>query len=375
MSTLSGNPDTVELHRSLYWVSLGIFAGLLVIAIGFAVASGLGYDLLGGITVLGLHIWNSWLLVIFLGVLAMAGIRIPTRDVYSHISVLNVPAMEGISGPVFFLPLVMQLVTSPVSFYQEEFPGPPEKIAKPSDFPTLPAGMVRPMFITTGGTSTAQPGADPLSARMTLEPTITVMWQIEGKGQKRNQGFWEFYVNIEGKDLDAKLAFINKILRDTAEGSLRREMSKYTPSEIYTAEVQRTMREAVKADLCEATRHWGIDVVEVNILGTQPDHATNLALGQVPRALADAAATAITAEATKTRLTMEGQGRAAALAAEAAATGKGMAEAAEALNMSPADYAAMTLAAKVISEKAVIFGADGIAEAVGALGKVVGRKS
>jgi regulator of protease activity HflC (stomatin/prohibitin superfamily) len=301
-----------------------------------------------------------------------------SSDEIAGILILNRPALE-VSAGWYFVPLgIAKMGRFPRSAQQNQFPAEPEEISKMPDDQELRTFMVKPIRIPTAGKNKAD-SVEIFDAQLTLEPTITVMWQIEQKG------FFEFYINMPGKTWIEKYTFLVRILRDTAEKRLRIEIGKRTPAQIYSQQDQ--IDADILTALSLATSRWGICIDEVNVLGTEPDHATNIALGLIPAARARSQATGTDAEAAKNRIIVESEGQRQATinAADAdahrtrvmgianadaeelqlAAIGKGTKTAADAAGVDASEWRAGDVASKLGEKGNLFLGDSGIATAVG----------
>ncbi len=282
---------------------------------------------------------------------------------FAGVTVLEVPALELDEGFIYAPLLLTELERFPRAIQQEQFPGEPEQINKLPDEEAdrLRADMLRPIRITTGAATEAH-ADDVLNTRLTLEPTFTVQWQVQ------RIGFFEFYIHIPGRQWPQKYRNLLKFLRDTGEKALNVALSNRSAAEVMNE--KQAIIDEVDTALQKATEDWGITVCEVNVLGLEPDHATNQALSSVAQAKASAIATEVTAGAQKKKLILESEGAAQARINALAAEGKGLREAADAIDMSGEDYRAGEIAPKILGDKTIILGEDGIAKAM-SIGKAI----
>jgi regulator of protease activity HflC (stomatin/prohibitin superfamily) len=246
------------------------------------------------------------------------------------------------------------------------------KISKKDDELETDKSLLKPIRVTTAAPKADNDDGDILNVRLTLEPTITIIWQVQMKD------FFEFFINIDGTTWPEKRAFLLKQMRDVAETVLAIEVAKHTAGELNGLIGE--LGERVKTVLNEKMEDWGILVCDVTIQNLGPDHATNIALGKVPQARATKVAEVTEAEGKKQAAILRAEGeaegmkiKAAAREVELEAEGKGNRKAADALGMSGKDYIAAQVAKEAIGKGDVILGAKGIAQMVG-LGKHIFQK-
>ena len=317
----------------------------------------------------GIHIgdnftvWYSYLIMTLFLLYYLAAIKKVETYELGGIIVLEREALEVKRGYKFVPPGLCEMPTFPRDPQQHQFPGEPEEISKRSDDVETRTDLLKPIRATTADGGIA--GDDVLSSRLTLEPTVTVLWQIT------RDRFFQFYLNIPGRTWTDKKFFLLKMLRDTAEKELRIQIAARTPSQVNSEQDQ--IAEAILNALADATEDWGISIIEVNVLGLEPDHETNKSLARVTAARADALATRVTADATKDRKMKEGEGDAYAREQILAAEGKGTRAAADAVAMEPSDYLDRTIAEKVFGDKAIIIGEEGMAKVMGVAASLFGK--
>lgn len=210
---------------------------------------------------------------------------------FGGVTVIEKPALELGEGLVYAPYLLTNFSRFPRGLQQHQFPGEPEEISKLSDEEAgrMREHLLKPIRIATAGEDTDGDPDDPLNARLILEPTFTVSWQVE------KQGFFELYINIPGRTYEQMMTNVIRLLRDTGEKALNIEISRRSAAKV-TSEKEE-IAQAVLDRLAVATATWGIRICEVNVLGLEPDHATNDAINGIARAKANAKGTIITAEA------------------------------------------------------------------------------
>lgn len=285
-------------------------------------------------------------------------------DELAGVTVLENPAEERKQGFAFAPLWLTELLRYPRPVQQVQFPAEPEMISNLPDDESERMGdmLMRPIRITTGGPEKGEEFKDNiLNEQLTLEPTITIRWQIE------LQGFFEFYVNTPGKSWAEKKQFILQSMRDTAENALNEEMSMHSAA--WCIAKKKELIEKVHQEIIDKVGDWGIIVCEVNILNLTPaSHAVNSALGEIPAAKARGQARVIEATNAKAATILESEGTAQATINVEAAKGEGIKQAAEAIGISGADYRNGEIAKTAFGDKTVVLGVDGIAEVMN-LGK------
>ncbi|MDB5237370.1 MAG: hypothetical protein JWL88_472 [Parcubacteria group bacterium] len=365
----SSSPIAIRLQPKRYYNAIWflVLLQLILLAIAFILP-------LAGVAVGDLKLWVYGLLALLITYDAVSFRSVQTDEI-AGITVLERPTIETDSGVKFVPPGLTELHRIPRGLQEDQVPSDPENISKKPDNEEFDKTMYKPMRITTAGPAqgeTEKDDTDMLDVRLTLEPTAAIIWQVKQKG------FFEFFINIDGKTWPEKRAFLLKQMRDTVEAQLQIEFGQHTPSEIYkkTAEIA----ESIRVVLAEKMSIWGITICSLTLQNLEPDHATNAAMGLVPQARAKRAAAIHEAEGEKQATVMraEGQAEAAVIAAGArvktlAAEGEGNIAAAKALEMTGRDYIASLVAREVLGKGDVILGPEGIAQAVG-LGKFIFSK-
>jgi regulator of protease activity HflC (stomatin/prohibitin superfamily) len=360
----SKHPIAIQMRPNRYWAAVAVTAIPLLISL-IAAIFGAGVHI-GSVTI------PYWCLILLASspYYFASSFFVQTNEL-AGLTVLEIPAFEKTAGYVYAPLWLTELQRFPRALQQDQFPGEPEQISKMPDDEAdkTRSTLLRPIRITTGGPSDAHP-EDLLNSRLTLEPSVTVQWQVEFDAFKgdNDEGFFEFYINIPGKTWPEKYRAILKMMRDTAEKALNIEISSMSAAEVMNN--NQKIIDSVTLSIQEATRDWGIIICEVNVLGLEPDHATNTAMSTIPQAKARATAVGIDAEARKRQLILESEGEAQARVNLLTAEGEGLRAAAEKLGISGADYRAGEIAQKVLGDKAVIIGADGIAGAM-SIGKTI----
>jgi hypothetical protein len=363
----STKPIAVQLKPGHYYIALGSTAVIHFLPYAFQ-------NHLGGIH-LGDHftLWNSYWLYALLGAYDIASVRRVRTNQSAGITVLERESIETGRGPKFVPYGFASLHSFPRAMQEDQFPSDPENILRKPENGAFPPGMYEPMRIPTGGPDPTEDDSDMLDVRLTLEPTVSVIWQVVQKG------FFDFYINIDGDTWPEKRAFLLKQMRDTVETQLLIEFKDRTVSKVQK-DVD-TIIKNVQDVLADKVADWGISICSVNIQNLKPPKATSEAMEEVPRARARRTAAMHDAEGAKQSeiIRSEGQLTAASNLAKARETmltaeGTGTMGAAKALGMSGSDYTASLVAREALGKGDVILGAEGIAQAVG-LGKLIFGKT
>jgi regulator of protease activity HflC (stomatin/prohibitin superfamily) len=275
-------------------------------------------------------------------------------------------------GPKLIVFGIFQLMKFLASAIQNQFPAEPELVQKTSD--DIPLQIVefiqsdgtvfhqqkvRPIRITTSSPKAGLADDDILNSQMTVEFSFWVLWIIVDA--------FDFIIKADGNVEQA-----TKQMRDVGESLLNQQVSQLTPSELVSGY---SMLEAgLKSAITEKMKPWGIKVVNVGLTAPDLNHEVAKALRDIPVAKATAKKTRTEADATAYRLTQEGIGRGNAREHELAGEGRGLKNAAESVNISPAEMLASQVARDTVGEGDLILGADGITQLLG-LGKALLKKT
>ncbi len=348
---------SIILNQALYFGALGAFVLLALAAVLLRSYTG------GWLTKFG--IYNADFVTILLAAHFVCSWRGVSAGYIAGITIFNVPVLEVSSG-FYWMPLgISELLLVPVSTQNEQFPGDPEKISKAPDDQGLLPGQVRPIRIMTG--EPEEDEDDILNERMMLEFLFSVRWRISD--QARDLGVFEFLLRLPGTTWSEKLRWVSINMRDTGEGLLNKEVSVRSTGRVFK-EIG-PIGEALKTSIQEAFARTDILIEEVLLQSPDPGYTVAKALSLVPAARAEAKSRIITAQSTgsSTRIAAEAEydARVAlskARARELAVEGEGMRDAAEALGVSGAEYLALQQAPKILGDKTIIIGGDGIAQAL-----------
>ncbi|KND49470.1 MAG: hypothetical protein AB203_00070 [Parcubacteria bacterium C7867-008] len=309
--------------------------------------------------------WVTHALIPFLLLYDIASVRSVQTEENAGVTVLEHPAFEQGKGLVYAPPGFTELHKAPTGTQDSDLPGSNEEIYKGDEDTELPEGMVWPMRIPTAGPEPGSSAEDILDVRLTLEPRTTVFWQVA------KIGFFKFYTNVPGRNWPEKKATILRIMRDAIESQLRIEFIQYTTSNVQKN--QEKITKAVIKRLRNKMKSMGIAILDTSINGLEPDHATNRAMGEVPKARARRIALIHEAEGRKQAAILEAQGAAEAVKLAAAARiaqleaeGKGLQEAASHLKgMDTQDYVNSVVAREVLGKGTTYFGLPGVVQALG----------
>ena len=350
----------VVLHPKRYLVVLGLLGLVHVIFFLLAV-------LPFWVISIRLVSFASWLPLVFLVYYDFDAIKRVELGKVAGIQALSRPAIELRDSGFAFVPRwLTELDKLPRAQQEDQFPSDPENIARKPEDRTLHPAMFDPIRVTTGGPPEGGDDSDMLDVRLTFEPEVTVIWQVE------DIGFFDFFINIDGETWPEKRAFLLKQLRDTAEAVLMIEFAKYTASQILTKleEISDTLQKA----LSQKVSDWGVNICSVSLQNITPDHATNTAMGLVPQARAkrmealhiaegDKQAAVLRAEGNKEAAVIEAKGRKEAIVLVA----DGQHAAAELLGMAGSDYIAADVAREVVGKATTILGTEPLVTSIAKL--------
>lgn len=312
----SSEPVDIELKPSYYWtaVAASLIPGFVTILL-YAFNWGIH---MGTVTI------PYWVFALpFCALYYAASCFMIQTEEFGGITVLETPALELEHGFVYAPFGITELERFPRKLNQHQFPGEPEDISKLPDDEAdrTRERLMRPIRITTAGEDSSDPD-DPLNSRLTLEPSFTVIWQVQ------KDGFFEFYTNIPGKTYAEKLGNLLQFMRDTGEKALNIEISRRNAAQVTSEKEQ--IADEVQTRIAHATERWGIMICEVNVLGLEPDHATNIALAGITQAKANAKSTLIVADADSKAQVTRAKGTAESVVIQQRSLGEGLKARAEA---------------------------------------------
>ncbi|MDB5264738.1 MAG: hypothetical protein JWN64_309 [Parcubacteria group bacterium] len=361
MATVPHSTAT-KVRIEIYWITVALVTLLPLASLSLP-------TLLMGVRFTVVH----WAFTVLLAAYYLTSIMFVQTNERGGITVLEKPAREVGPGMYFVPRFLMELFTIPISTQQDQFPADPELISKRPDEFGLKENELRPIRATTAA-GRIVPGddlqnEDPLNTRLTLELTYSIRWRL------REKGFFDMYVSIPGRTWDDMRTEIRRQMRDTSESELVEEVSKRTPFEV-NGDIQ-VLNAELEREVQTGVSDWGIDILEARLQTPDFSHDVSKALSNIATNRAEAQATAAKAQGEQQRLILEGEGQAqarerlaTARQAEIAAEGKGLKEAADALEMPGADYYAGEIVKTAVGEGDLIIGTDGISQIAG-LGKYI----
>ncbi|MES2994789.1 MAG: SPFH domain-containing protein [Patescibacteria group bacterium] len=311
--------------------------------------------------------------LLLLGAYVASSIYVVQENEIGGIWVFQQRAMEV--GPGFYLvPRIMaELNKLPTSSQQDQIPGEPELISKKPDDQGLLPGQVHPIRVTTKAGPSGDFTDDPLSKRLTLEVTLSIVWRI------RKSHFFEMWERIPGSTWEEMRARVVKQLRDTGETQIVEKVSRRTTADLL--ENFAAVNEEIKAELQEAVNRWGIEIETCELQAPDIPKDVNDALARLAAEHAHGVADVIKAQAHSKvevlRATGEAEGRerlAEAKRVEHVKEGLGMKEAADALDISGSQYYSGQIAKVTVGEGDLVLGVDleAAVQAIG-LGKTILR--
>ncbi|MDE1925379.1 MAG: hypothetical protein KGH79_04375 [Patescibacteria group bacterium] len=220
-------------------------------------------------------------------------------------------ALVILPSGLHFVPfLLMQIKDGPRPVQEFQCPGEPENVFKGDDKEPLPAGMVRPIRVVTGGPKTEGGKDGLLNERMTIVLNFVVQWAITDVLD---------YVSNYGS-----VAEVEKQVRDIGEALLA-EVAVSHSAESFIDNLPKTNDHLV-TKIGERFENSGVKIISTRLISPDVSHEVSKALAGIPEERAKAQQTVIKSEADKTRRTKEGEGTAAAEFALLDAQAKGRRE-------------------------------------------------
>lgn len=332
-------PDPIAKKGRFWWI-IGLWFGGLVITL--YVTSGFDVS-----NFPNLATWQQVISLLCVVWLAMSVHVIPL-DKVAAVTAFGTPIKNIGPGPKLLPWLILEVVIFSRTVQQRQFPGNPEEVFKGEDREPLPKKMVRPLRVVTGAPQTTDD--NPLNIQMALEFLYFLRVQINDPITFIIQfgsieEFWEQ-------------------MRDTGDRIITNKVSTSKGVADLVANLQ-TLMDELKQRFYEVADEGGIKIIESGLSAPDFTHSLSVAMRNIGVKNAEARQIKIIAEAEKEKLTKEGEGRAAAEAALIGAI-KG-----ELVNADPATIATYA-GKKVLGDKTIILGTDGIAQAFG-LGKAIMR--
>lgn len=208
-------------------------------------------------------------------------------------------------GPYFVPAGLMQPKRVPRGLKQFQAPGEPEQIFHGDDKAALPAGMVRPIRITTRAPKENEKGH--LDVQMTIEWSFYVQYQIFD--------FFQFISRVGSFEHAARL------IRDTGEAVLNEFASEMTVNGMI--ENLKEINEEIDNRIRELVNTWGMEIYEAKALAPNLSHTLATELRNLPAERLRAEQARTKASANRFRLEEEGEGAASAEAAMLVAKAEG----------------------------------------------------
>ncbi len=250
---------------------------------------------------------------------------------------------------------------------QRQFPEEPENVYHGDDRDALPmradgrGSKMRAFRVLTGKPDPSYAGH--LNIQMTVVVTGTMRYHVDPKNP------FDFLIRTPGYTDEEKFEEAERQALDTWGRTIMREYEVRPVGRII--DEGETVRTQLFSDLATELAGRGLILDEVNLESPDISHALSEDLAKVGRANAQGEITRVTADNESYRLEKEGKGRAAARLADGIAEGDVVAYQAEKMGVDGHMVFAAQTAERVIGKNdKVLFGADGIAQAVAA-GKVI----
>jgi len=260
------------------------------------------------ITALTVGSWERWTkIVFFIEILYfIASLRTVGPKDLGAILLFGKP-LEEVGSGLQFVPLgISSLVTETALTIQNQYPAEPEKVDK-TDTDTLAPGKVFPMRVTHAAPEKSS--GDPIDERMTTEVSAIARFKV-----KRGE-FICFLTTI------GSISELERTIRDTVEGGIKKEFAKRTPSR--TLAELTDIDKILKDKVTELTEHWGVEISDVQIVDVDLGKTVNKALRDLPAARRARQVAFEKAEADKVTAIKVGEGAAAAKLADLTSVAEG----------------------------------------------------
>lgn len=348
--------------RFLYYFTLALLASAWAL---------LGYKLHGEtFTTFGTE-WDEGLLMLVFGVLHfITGIRIVDIQHLVGVYFLGISTIQ-VSGGFVVAPVgVFWTSQNELRTFEEEFPDEPQNIwrGKEAECPLGKRPPIRipfsdphdsyPFGITNAGIRTG----DPLHRRSTNEVSFLVRWRILDE--------FDFRRNIGTPEL------ARQQMEDIGVSFLNEVMTKMPPSvALFNIAL---INKHFEIRMRQKTGHWGIEIIDARTKLIELSHTLNSSIQEMSNSDAKAQGMKLLAVGEKDKRVLEGEG--AASAAQALAKGEldgrtdGLTRMKTELGLDPKDILAAETARSIgqsPSDK-IIFGVQGLAEALGAGAAIAG---
>jgi hypothetical protein len=317
----------------LYWVI--VYAWVAIILVSAGIIYGWGQTSIEDLSVtrqvlLGLLVlWviYSIKIVRFDQVIGLLGLEMPIKDKVG-------PGPKLIPWPL------IRTITYPSNVQQKQFPGDPEVVFKGDDKEALPEGMVRPLRVTTGKPADDQKGI------LDIQASVEVLFYLRLRIQEPLR-FYLKYNTVEGFWVQ---------IRDTGQKFLAKTVSQTKGLGELMAKLPEIM-ESLHSEFVNVATEGGVEIIESGL--DSPDLSKRLA-----EAMRDLGVARSLAQQEAVKITAEGAARAEAERMLIEETQKALVNAGEAAQ-------AAYIGARVLGDKTMILGTEGIAQAVGVLGHIM----
>lgn len=210
------------------------------------------------------------------------------------------------AGLTLAWPGLIQLKLFPTEVMQFQEPGEPEIIFGGHDDEELPAGMVRPIRITTGGKSSPE-NKDVLDARQAITVSFAVQMQIDEP--------FAYFINF------GSIANVRKNLRDICESTVAEHAADKSPAQII--EDLAAINRALRANVQRRFENSGIAIISVRLMSPNLGKTVSAALVKIQDATGESTAMQIKAEGERVDRIKKGEGDASAKLAMLTATADG----------------------------------------------------
>lgn len=294
-----GRPANVLPHPALYWFFWGVGVAMAVIMLRTALKTW-GVSLYDGFD------GGPTALLFVLIYLAFSEKIVRENEVAAAFSYGK--ALVVLTSGLHFVPFgLMQIRKGPRTVQEFQCPADPEKVLKEDDKKDLPAGMVRPIRVVTGGPQKGR-GDDLLNTRMTIVVNFFVQWAITDVLD---------YASNYGS-----VAEVQKQVRDIGEALLAEIAVEHSTASFIDG--LQDINSQLATGMRKRFKNSGVRIISTRQVSPDVSHPVSTALAAIPIAKATAKQVVIGSEGEKTRLKNVGDGVAVAELAllNAKATGR-----------------------------------------------------
>lgn len=319
------------IRPQLYWIILWAWLAFVTVTAGLTTNWGFGLSDLSATKQAILALLIIWVAL---------SIRVIRFNRTIGLLGLEMPIANVGPGPKVIPWLLIRVLDYPADIKQRQFPGNPEEVFKGDDKDPLPEGKFRPLRLTTG-----KPERD-AKGILDIQASVEVLFYL----RVQIVGALEFHLKYGDVD-----GFWEQI-RDTGQRTLAEKFSQAKGLGELVAQLPQIM-EALETEYRLDVQDGGVRIVESGL--DSPDLSKKLA-----EALRDLGVARSEAEQAEVRLTAEGRGRASAERAL-------IEETAEALEAAGDAAKAAYVGSKVLGDKTVVLGTEGIAQAIGLINHLI----